>query len=160
MSNYKCNEKVKGVITGITKYGIFVKIDDEYTGLVHISEISDKYIDDIKKIYVIGESVEAKIVDIDDEKKQLKLSSKEINSKSKLEKTLKEDGRGFEPLKEKLDFWIEKKLKDIEKNKQILKLREELNNSIINGEEYEKIYKLSVELDELITEYYREKLEK
>ena len=44
-------------------------------------------------------------------------------------------------------------------NKQILKLREELNNSIINGEDYEKIYKLSVELDELITEYYKEKIE-
>ncbi len=44
-------------------------------------------------------------------------------------------------------------------NKEILKLREELNNSIINGEEYEKIYKLSVELDELITKYYKEKVE-
>ena len=38
-------------------------------------------------------------------------------------------------------------------NKQILKLREKLNNSIINGEKYEVIYKLSVELDELITQY-------
>ncbi len=38
-------------------------------------------------------------------------------------------------------------------NKQILKLREKLNNSIINGEKYEVIYKLSVELDELITQF-------
>lgn len=45
-------------------------------------------------------------------------------------------------------------------NKKILDLREELNNSIINGEEYEKIYKLSVELDELITEYYKEQVNK
>lgn len=45
-------------------------------------------------------------------------------------------------------------------NKQILKLREELNNSIINGENYETIYKLSVELDELITKYYKEKIDK
>lgn len=42
-------------------------------------------------------------------------------------------------------------------NKKILDLREALNDSIINGEEYEKIYKLSIELDELITEYYKEK---
>ena len=41
-------------------------------------------------------------------------------------------------------------------NKQILKLREELNNSIINGEDYEVVYKLSVNLDELITKYYKE----
>lgn len=45
-------------------------------------------------------------------------------------------------------------------NKQILELREELNNSIINGAEYETIYKLSVELDELIAEYYKEKISK
>ena len=37
--------------------------------------------------------------------------------------------------------------------KQILKKREELNNSIINGADYEIIYKLSIELEELITEY-------
>ncbi len=45
-------------------------------------------------------------------------------------------------------------------NKQILNLREQLNNSIINGEDYEIIYKLSIELDELITEYYKEKIDK
>ena len=44
-------------------------------------------------------------------------------------------------------------------NKQILKLREELNNSIINGADYEIVYKLSVELDELITKYYSEEIE-
>ena len=45
-------------------------------------------------------------------------------------------------------------------NKQMLNLREQLNNSIINGEDYEIIYKLSIELDELITEYYKEKIDK
>lgn len=45
-------------------------------------------------------------------------------------------------------------------NKQILKLREELNNSIINGEDYEVVYKLSVKLDELITNYYKETIKK
>ena len=44
-------------------------------------------------------------------------------------------------------------------DKQILKLREELNNSIINGEDYETIYKISVELDELIAEYYKKEFE-
>ena len=45
-------------------------------------------------------------------------------------------------------------------DKQILKLREELNNSIINGEDYETIYKISVELDELIAEYYKKETSK
>lgn len=43
-------------------------------------------------------------------------------------------------------------------NDEICKLREKLNNSIINGEDYDVTYKLSVELDELIAEYYRMEL--
>ena len=44
-------------------------------------------------------------------------------------------------------------------NDEICKLREKLNNSIINGEDYEKTYKISVELDKLIAEYYKVELE-
>lgn len=40
-------------------------------------------------------------------------------------------------------------------NEEICKLREKLNNSIINGEDYEETLKISVELDQLIAEYYR-----
>lgn len=44
-------------------------------------------------------------------------------------------------------------------NDKICKLREKLNESIINGEDYSIIYQLSIELDELIAQYY-EKLTK
>lgn len=40
-------------------------------------------------------------------------------------------------------------------NDEICKLREELNNSILNGEDYEKILEISVNLDKLIAEYYK-----
>ena len=40
-------------------------------------------------------------------------------------------------------------------NDEICKLREELNNSIISGQDYDVTYKLSVELDKLIAEYYK-----
>ena len=39
----------------------------------------------------------------------------------------------------------------------ICELREKLNNSILEGKDYQIIYKLSVDLDELIAQYYREK---
>ena len=39
-------------------------------------------------------------------------------------------------------------------NDEICKLREKLNESIATGQDYDKIYKISVELDELIAEYY------
>ena len=40
-------------------------------------------------------------------------------------------------------------------NDEISKLREKLNNSIISGEDYNIVYQISIELDELIAEYYR-----
>lgn len=45
-------------------------------------------------------------------------------------------------------------------NDEICKKRDELNKSIENNEEYSKIYKISVELDELISKYYQEKQKK
>lgn len=41
-------------------------------------------------------------------------------------------------------------------NEKICELREKLNKSIQNGENYDKIYKISIELDELIAEYYKD----
>lgn len=43
-------------------------------------------------------------------------------------------------------------------DEEICKKREELNQSILDGKEYSVIYKISIELDELITKYYMEKV--
>lgn len=43
-------------------------------------------------------------------------------------------------------------------NDEICELRDRLNNSISSGEDYSVIYKLSVELDELIAQFYRKKI--
>lgn len=40
-------------------------------------------------------------------------------------------------------------------NEEICKLRDKLNESIVSGQDYSIIYQLSIELDELITQYYR-----
>lgn len=45
-------------------------------------------------------------------------------------------------------------------NDEICKKRDELNNSIISGQDYNTVYKLSVELDELIAKYYKDNNEK
>lgn len=45
-------------------------------------------------------------------------------------------------------------------DKEIIELREKLNESIINGEDYDEIYKISIELDELISKYYEEEINK
>lgn len=116
MEKYKLGDIVTGEITGITKYGVFVKIDKEYTGLIHISEISEKYVSNLEKLYVLEETVEGKIIEINEDKKQLKLSTKEINTRAyRRKKPIQESGTGFEALKNKLNEWTKEKLEELKK---------------------------------------------
>ena len=43
-------------------------------------------------------------------------------------------------------------------NDEICKLRDKLNESILNGKDYDTIYSISIELDELIAKFYRQKI--
>ncbi|HOP65451.1 MAG TPA: S1 RNA-binding domain-containing protein [Bacilli bacterium] len=108
---YKIGDIIKGTVTGVEKYGIFVKIDKKYNGLIHISEVSDYYVKDINDYVKAGDIIECKILDIDNENMQMKLSIKTVDSKNKA----KETGEGFKPLKEKLKIWIEEKTKELSK---------------------------------------------
>ncbi len=107
------DEIVKCEITGITDYGIFVKLENDYTGLIHISEISDKFVNNIGDTYLLGDVIEAKVIEVDDEKKQVKLSIKKGNKKR--QDFLQEKGHGFEPLKDNLDTWVQEKLDELSK---------------------------------------------
>ena len=44
MTKYERDKTVIGCVTGIESYGIFVSLDDNYTGLIHISEISSDFV--------------------------------------------------------------------------------------------------------------------
>ena len=44
---FKVGDTIKCVVTGFKEYGIFVRVNDEYNGLIHISEISNNYIRNI-----------------------------------------------------------------------------------------------------------------
>ena len=47
MSKYENGKIVVGCVTGIENYGIFVSLDEYYSGLIHISEVSNKFVKDI-----------------------------------------------------------------------------------------------------------------
>ena len=51
-----------GKITGITKFGAFVELETGETGLVHISEISLEYVNDINDLVKFGDNVEVKVL--------------------------------------------------------------------------------------------------
>ena len=48
MTKYKQGNIIKVNVTGITEYGIFVKTDNDYNGLIHISEVSNKFVQNLK----------------------------------------------------------------------------------------------------------------
>jgi len=72
---------VKGKITRIEKFGVFVEIGAERPGLVHISEITHEYIKDPQQEVKVGDEVEAKVLDVNRRKKQIKLSMKALEEK-------------------------------------------------------------------------------
>lgn len=123
--SYTIGQKVEGIITGIQSYGIFVQLDDHVQGLVHISEITYGYVEDIKNKHKVGEKVEVVIMDIDEYSKKISLSIRSANMGS-LKKSkgrtyhprysnLKSE-RGFQSLEEKMPQWIDETLKYLEKN--------------------------------------------
>ena len=65
MSNIKVGKIVEGQITGVTKYGAFVSLEDNYVGMIHISEVSNKYIEDLNTIFKIGDLIKVKVLSID-----------------------------------------------------------------------------------------------
>ena len=60
---------VEGKITGITNFGVFVDLGEGKSGLVHISEVSRTYVNDIKEIYKIGDTAKMKVLTLGDDGK-------------------------------------------------------------------------------------------
>ena len=67
LQQYKIGDVIEGAIVGIVDFGLFVRFDEDLEGLVHISEISWKKVENPYKEYRVGEKIKAKIVDIDKE---------------------------------------------------------------------------------------------
>lgn len=113
---YKIGDIVECIVTGFKEYGIFVNVANSYSGLIHISEISNSFVSNVKDYTEIGERIFAKVLEVDEKTKQLKLSIKTINYK-KDGKEMKETSQyGFEPLKKQLNIWINEKLQELKIN--------------------------------------------
>lgn len=121
MNQYKKGEIVTGCVTGIEKYGIFVSLDDYYSGLIHISEISDFFVKNPADYVYIGETIKALVIDDSDiDSYHVKLSIKNIDYKFSKRRNRKiiETPKGFSTLKRLLPVWISQKTKEMKKNMQ------------------------------------------
>lgn len=119
MLKLKKGRIIRGTVSGIEPYGVFVSCDDYYVGLIHISEISHNYVKNINDFIKIGDVIYTEILDIDEDHGHLKLSIKNIDYKKAVHikrKRIRETSLGCKTLMYKLPIWIDDYLKT-EKNK-------------------------------------------
>ena len=75
----QAGSKIKGIISSITDYGLFVEVQKGVEGLVHISEVSwvDR-INDLSKNFKVGDKIEALVVSLDKDNRRMSLSIKQL----------------------------------------------------------------------------------
>lgn len=112
-----------GKVSGLTKFGAFVKLESGESGMVHISEVADAYVSEIKDFLSEGQDVSVKVINIDD-KGRYNFSIKKAVSEEKKEESFRKPKKevSFEDMlsrfKQKSDekFAGNKNLRDLKRS--------------------------------------------
>ena len=67
-----------GIVTNITKFGVFVDVGVKQDGLVHVSQLADRYISDPSEIVKLHQHVHVKVIEVDFQRKRIQLSLKQV----------------------------------------------------------------------------------
>lgn len=76
---YEIGDMLSGTITGVVDFGVFVKIEENLEGLVHISELDWSLVEDPKKLFAVGDKVNVKVIDIKNGKVSLSIKQLKEN---------------------------------------------------------------------------------
>ncbi|GAC1470584.1 MAG: hypothetical protein NVSMB70_15630 [Chamaesiphon sp.] len=66
--------QLEGVVTNVANFGAFIDIGVHHDGLVHISQLADRFVDDPKKIVKVGQVVKVRVMEINEKLKRISLS--------------------------------------------------------------------------------------
>ncbi len=105
---------VEGKVVGITKFGAFVELEDGKRGLVHISEISDKFVKDVNEHLKLNDQVKVKVIGISPDGK-IDLSIKKVNEDRDYEIKLEKSKAGFEQKMTRFMKQSQEKLTDLKR---------------------------------------------
>ncbi|MBN1591162.1 MAG: S1 RNA-binding domain-containing protein [Pirellulales bacterium] len=75
---YELGQIVKGTVTKITNFGVFIGLEDGLEGLLHISELADHKVDNPEEIVKVGEEIEVKVLRVDPDERKIGLSRKRV----------------------------------------------------------------------------------
>jgi small subunit ribosomal protein S1 len=85
-NDFKVGNVYEGTVVRLVAFGAFVKLADNFEGLVHISQISEKRVEDPSEVLAVGDTVKVKIMEIDDATRKIRLSIREaVMSENKVE---------------------------------------------------------------------------
>ena len=111
VKKYKENDIALGIVTGIKEYGIFVKLDNSNNGLIHISEVANKYIDNLNNYVELGELIRVRVLErTSDGIFKLSIKNLDYRITNRHDSKIKETPSGFKNLAMHLDYWIAKEL--------------------------------------------------
>ncbi len=92
IEDLKVGMKLQGIVTNITKFGVFVDVGVHQDGLVHVSQLADKYVSDPNEVVKVQQKVEVTVMEVDVARKRISLSmKKDPMDRSPKKKTKKED---------------------------------------------------------------------
>ena len=111
---------VEGKITDIMQYGVFVKLNEGKSGLVHISEVSNEYVEDINQVVKKGDTVKVKVLSIDDNGKIALSIKKALPREEKKNRNINREKKNEEG-PQTLDDMLSKFMKDSDERQLDLK---------------------------------------
>ncbi|MFP4100297.1 Tex family protein [Coleofasciculus sp.] len=74
LSDLKVGMELEGIVTNVANFGAFVDIGVHQDGLVHISQLADRFVDDPKEIVKVGQVVNVRVMSVDEKLKRIGLS--------------------------------------------------------------------------------------
>lgn len=121
---------LRGKVTGVAPFGAFVELEGGQTGLVHISEISSEYVEDINKHITTGQSVKVKVISVD-EKGKISLSIKKaVEETKKVPKEKPKKSSGLKGAPEVFDFSSKKGNEELSFEDKLLKFKQDSEEKI------------------------------
>ncbi|MBD2134163.1 MULTISPECIES: Tex family protein [unclassified Sphaerospermopsis] len=78
ISDLKEGMELEGIVTNVANFGAFVDIGVHQDGLVHISQLADRFVDDPKKIVKVGQVVKVRVLEVNEKLKRIGLSMKAV----------------------------------------------------------------------------------
>lgn len=76
IKDLKVGQYYPGIVTNITQFGAFVDIGIKENGLIHVSQMSDKFVENALEVLKVGQEVKARVMEVDVERKRIALSLK------------------------------------------------------------------------------------